>query len=57
MKLTRHGCLHAARVYLAEAARRRNSEVDRKFYWTLLSWARHARLQAAGCPYQTELFA
>lgn len=35
--------IHLARVYLAEAARRRHSRVNRFFYWSLISSAQRAR--------------
>ncbi len=44
--------LHRARVYLAEARRRR----DQQFGWTLLQWAANARRAAAACAFQSRLF-
>jgi len=47
MKSTdRQDCLHAARAYLAEAARRRHP-ANRDFYWMLLQWVANARRRAA----------
>jgi hypothetical protein len=48
--------LHCARVYLVEAARRRNDPVSRRFYWTLLAWASDQRRKVAALPKQRELF-
>ena len=44
--------LHCARVYLAEARRRRGQ----KFAITLLLWAANARKRAANEPKQRDLF-
>ena len=51
--------IHCARVYLAEAGRRRHSWVNRDFYWSLFAWAQQARREAAvlGAGMQRELFA
>lgn len=52
--------IHSARVFLAEAAHRRRSHVNRDFYWVLLGMAARARLQAAAAsrePSQRGLFA
>ncbi len=50
--------IYAARVYLAEAARRRNG-CDTGFYFTLLQWAASARQNAMAAqrlqPKQLEL--
>ncbi len=35
--------IHAARVYLAEAKRRRGATVNRGFIYVLLEWAGNAR--------------
>jgi len=57
---------HLARVYLTEARSRRNSAINRNFYWTLLRWAANARRRATrlpepavmpSVPAQLELFA
>ncbi len=57
---------HLARVYLTEARSRRNSAINRNFYWTLLRWAANARRLAnrlpepavmPTAPAQLELFA
>jgi hypothetical protein len=42
----RESSLHAARVFLAEAARRRHDPVNRHFYWTLLAWVANERRNA-----------
>lgn len=39
--------IHCARVFLAEASRRRHSHVNRDFYWTLIGWAQQRRREAA----------
>ena len=44
--------LHCARVYLAEASRRRGQ----RFAFTLLLWAANARKRAASEPKQRDLF-
>ena len=44
---------HLARVYLTEARSRRNSAVNRNFYWTLLRWAANARRRATPLPEPT----
>ena len=44
--------LHIARVYLAEARRRRGQ----RFAHTLLQWAANARKRAANEPQQRDLF-
>lgn len=44
--------IHCARVYLAEARRRRGQ----RFYWTLLQWAANARRRAASEARQMEMF-
>lgn len=44
--------LHCARVYLAEARRRRGQ----RFAHTLLQWAANARKRAASEPKQRDLF-
>jgi len=41
---------HLARVYLTEARSRRNSAINRNFYWTLLRWAANARRRATRLP-------
>jgi hypothetical protein len=41
----RESNIHAAKVYLAEARRRRNHP-DQGFDWTMLAWVRNARLRA-----------
>lgn len=45
--------IHAARVYLAEARRRRGQ----RFGWVLLAWAANARRSAVAATRQMELFA
>lgn len=42
--------LHLARVYLAEASRRRHHWVSRFQYWHLFDWAQKARRRAAELP-------
>jgi len=51
--------IHCARVYLAEAARRRHNPVSQSLYWRLLSWATDSRKRAAAMrePMQGGLFA
>jgi hypothetical protein len=52
--------IRMARVYLTEARNRRDLPANRGFYWTLLAWARKARLRAAASvrePEQGVLFA
>lgn len=39
--------LHLAKVYLAEASRRRHDWVSRFQYWHLFGWAQEARKRAA----------
>lgn len=39
--------IHRARVYLAEAARRRTHPASRNFYWQLIAWAQSCRRAAA----------
>ena len=39
--------LHLARVFLAEASRRRHNWVSRFQYWHLFDWAQAARRRAA----------
>jgi|GEM_PF-3505261 len=52
---TRQDCLHAARVYLFEAARRRHHPANRDFYWTLLQSAANARRRAASTAAQRQM--
>lgn len=42
--------LHLARVFLAEASRRRHDKVSRFQYWHLFAWAQAARRRAATLP-------
>lgn len=53
----RASAIHCARVYLAEASRRRHSWVNRTFYWWLFERAQKARRQATAIERQGELFA
>lgn len=56
--------MHRARVYLSEARSRRDSPVNRTFYWRLMNWAANCRgriiasdqIAVAG-PAQRDLFA
>jgi hypothetical protein len=48
----REANIHTARVYLAEARRRRNQT----FGFVLLEWAANARRRAAAATVQRELF-
>lgn len=49
--------VYCARVYLAEAARRRNNPVSQSLYWRLLAWAACERQKIAALPKQREMFA
>lgn len=52
--------IRVARVHLSECRARRNSRVNRDFYWRLFAWAQHSRQLAAGVqaePVQGGLFA
>ncbi|WP_156804283.1 hypothetical protein [Rhodanobacter fulvus] len=51
--------LHCARVYLAEAGRRRHHPQNKDFYWTLMGMVAGCRRKAAAMrePSQAELFA
>lgn len=49
--------IHCARVFLAEAARRRRGRVNRDFYWSLFAAAQDARRKAAAMERQGVLFA
>lgn len=43
----RESSIHLARVYLAEAARRRSHPANRNFYWQLIAWSQSCRRAAA----------
>lgn len=49
--------IHCARVFLAEAARRRRGRVNRDFYGSLFAAAQDARREAAAMERQGVLFA
>jgi len=54
MNADRAFAIHCARVYLAEAARRRRDPVSRNFYWTLLAWAANCRRDATALAIGTQ---
>jgi len=51
----REDSIRCAKVYLAEAARRRHHLPSNDFFWTLLQWASNSRKRAMTAPAQHNL--